>query len=211
MLTLSNGLSGKETVKTTIGELPLHLTFDRVLRWYDMLERDDMDDVAKVEAGWYLFVDPEAKHDFDEDPSYINIAAQTMADLSDYIAEDAYTSDQDGGDAQGTRPEKWFSYDKDAEAIYASFMYDYQIDLVDQVGHMRWEKFHALFNNLSPKSPLMRIIDIRQRDLTGLEGKELADLVEAQDYYRLEGASVDNLNAAFGDMFAALKAKAEGR
>ncbi len=50
---------------------------------------------------------------------------------------------------------------------------------------MRWEKFRALFNNLSPKSPFKRIIEIRQRSTKGLEGEKLASLQEAQNYYAL--------------------------
>lgn len=66
---------------------------------------------------------------------------------------------------------------------------------------MRWEKFRALFNNLSPKSPFKRIIEIRQRSTKGLEGEELASLQEAQNYYALKGQSTSSVDEAIGSMF----------
>lgn len=206
MLSLINGLDS--TVQTDIGELPINLSYNSVLRWYEMNERDDMNVPAKIEAGWFIFIGSHLNfntvHDFE-------VAAKALTDVSDYISVDPYVNaNQDSLDDMSEQsPAQWYSYSQDAEAIYASFMFDYQIDLIDQQNKLRWEKFRALFNNLSPKSPMMRIIDIRQRDTTGLEGQALADLTQAQQYYALEGQSTDELNNSFGDMFSMLKLQAE--
>ncbi|PFD98923.1 hypothetical protein CN288_20335 [Bacillus sp. AFS023182] len=42
----------------------------------------------------------------------------------------------------------------DAERIFSSFLFDYNIDLIEQQGKMQWNKFIALFRNLSSKSPM---------------------------------------------------------
>lgn len=87
--------------------------------------------------------------------------------------------------------------------------FDYGIDLLDQKDKMRWEKFRALFNNLSPKSPFKRIVEIRQRDTSDLKGKALTDLVEAQNYYALKGQSTNEVDDAIGAMFEMLSVQAK--
>ena len=101
---------------------------------------------------------------------------------------------------------KYFSYTKDAEAIYASFLYDYNIDLLECPG-MRWEKFQALFNNLSEDSPLMRIVRIRQTDTSNMEGEQLERIMELQTYYMLdEKDTAENVEQDMSNVFGMLKA-----
>lgn len=49
----------------------------------------------------------------------------------------------------------------DAERIYASFLYDYGINLFEQQGKLQWDEFLALFNNLSEKTPMRTAIHYR--------------------------------------------------
>ncbi|HFR4157319.1 MULTISPECIES: Gp15 family bacteriophage protein [Bacillus cereus group] len=49
----------------------------------------------------------------------------------------------------------------DAEKIYASFLYDYGINLFEQQGKLQWDEFLALFNNLSEKTPMRTAIHYR--------------------------------------------------
>lgn len=206
MLSLTHGLDS--TICTEIGEMPINLMFDNVLQWYKITDQDDMELPDKLVAGWRLFINAGLNFNTLED---YETAANALEDISEYIAADPYVENDEQSDMAGNDvdPVQCFSYEQDAEAIYASFMFDYHIDLIEQQGRLRWEKFRALFNNLSAKSPMMRIIDIRQRDTVGLEGKALSDLVEAQQYYALEGQSADQLNQAFGSMFDMLKVQAQ--
>lgn len=205
MLSLSKKLD--DTVLTEIGELPIDLSFNNVLRWYEMVEDKEMTTAEKIKAAWYVFLGDvkltfTTVHDFE-------VASDAIQSISDYISQDPYTKGIDSEADSSFEPVHWFSYTQDADAIYASFFYDYGIDLIDEQDKLRWEKFRALFNNLSSKSPIMRIIDIRQTDLSKYEGKELTDLAEAQSYYSLESQSVEKLNDQLGGMFSILKQQAK--
>lgn len=205
MLSLTDKL--ESTMKTGVGELPVNLAFNTVLDWYKVSENDDFSIMQKVRIGWQLFFDGQVL-EFDSEKDY-EIAAKALGDLSDYINQDPYNDPDDYQAEQSSPSNKLFSYTQDAEAIYASFIFDYNIDLLDEMDKMRWEKFRALFNNLSPKSPFKRIVEIRQRSTDGLKGEELASLQEAQNYYALEGQSTSQVDDAIGAMFNMLAVQAK--
>lgn len=80
----------------------------------------------------------------------------------------------------------------DAERIYASFLFDYGINLFEKQGEMQWDEFLALFNNLSEKSPMKiamhyRTCEIPKKDKNNADErkrikkmKELYELPEAK-------------------------------
>ncbi|MEW9139061.1 Gp15 family bacteriophage protein [Bacillus wiedmannii] len=49
----------------------------------------------------------------------------------------------------------------DADMIFASFLFDYNINLFEQQGILQWGEFLALFNNLSEKTPMKIAIHYR--------------------------------------------------
>lgn len=49
----------------------------------------------------------------------------------------------------------------DADMIFASFLFDYNINLFEQQGKLQWSEFLALFNNLSEKAPMKIAIHYR--------------------------------------------------
>lgn len=205
MLSLTSKLDS--TMATEAGELPVNLAFNNVLDWYEISENENIDLMQKVKIGWQLFFNGVVLQ-FDSPDDY-EVAANALGDLSEYINQDPYVGQESNSNDNNVTPTKSFSYKQDAEAIYASFIFDYGIDLLDQQDKMRWEKFRALFNNLSPKSPFKRIVEIRQRDTSGLKGKDLADLVEAQNYYALKGKSTNDVDNAIGSMIEMLSVQAK--
>lgn len=67
--------------------------------------------------------------------------------------------------------EKLFDFAADSELIFASFLAEYGIDLTTE--HMHWYKFMALLKSLSPDSPLMRTVRLRQTDTSEIEDDKL--------------------------------------
>ena len=61
--------------------------------------------------------------------------------------------------------EKSFDIEQDAEFIYASFLYDYNIDLFEQQGKLDYRKFIALLRSLSSDTKLQKVIEIREMDI----------------------------------------------
>lgn len=73
------------------------------------------------------------------------------------------------GEEPDNEPAK-MDYEQDADAIYASFLRDYGIDLLET--RMHWNKFRALMSGLSEQSALASRMKLRDMDTSGLKGKD---------------------------------------
>jgi len=205
MLSLTRPLS----TTTEIGdeEWTVDLSFDNVLRWYTLLDDDAVEDAQKVYLAFNAFIGEGT------DATAEQIIA-VVSEISKRIQQTVYggQDDEPSVDLNGDpiSQEHFFSYEKDADAIYSSFMADYHIDLIDEQGKLRWEKFKALLDGLSDQTLFRRIIAIRQKSQAGLEGEELASLIEAQDYYRLDDEDTQvSLDSQMGQVFSMLAESAK--
>lgn len=165
-------------------EYPIDLSYDNVLRFYQLLDDADFDESEKIIAAFHIFFDEEVP----DDPEFLMNVFQL---LGEYVSASPYGGDT--ASSQGNQaPIRYFSFQQDAPAIYASFMDQYGIDLIEEQGKLHWDKFKALLDGLGPETQFRRIVAIRQRTTDDLEGEELASVLEQQQYYCLtDGASVD--------------------
>lgn len=178
---------------------PIDLSFDNILRFYRLLEDKDFSNEEVVEIAFRMF--------FSNCPKDADFALTAFKDISDYISQEPYGND--GGATPGN-PIKYYSFTQDAGAIYASFYEQYGIDLVEQEGKLHWDKFKALFAGLGPKTYFQRIVQIRMKDTSKLEGQELTDVIQAQSYYELdENKTEASRQAQMDSVFAMLKANAD--
>ncbi len=189
-------------------EIPLDLSFDTVLKFYELLEDDRLQSFEKIYKAFDLFYfgdDVLAKQFSFEQKSKL------VEDVSNYIQKNPYGNSDDGStEFEGIEPEKLYSYTQDAGAIYASFFADYGIDLLTQRGKMHYLTFKALLAGLSEKTHFQRILSIRSRSVVGLEGEALTALLELQEYYALDSEkTVSNLDNQLGSMFDMLAAQAK--
>ena len=81
---------------------------------------------------------------------------------------------------------KYVDYNKDAGAIYAGFLQQYNIDLTKERGKLQWNQFHALFDGLSEKTQIKQIIEIRQKPISDIDKDDQADWLNAKAYYSLD-------------------------
>lgn len=163
---------------------PIDLAFDNVLRFYRLLEDRDFTNEEVVETAFEMF--------FGSYPKDADFALAAFKDISDYISQEPYGND---GDAVPGSPIKYYSFTQDAGAIYASFY--------EQYGK-------ALFAGLGPKTYFQRIVQIRMKDTSKLEGQELTDVIQAQSYYELdENKTEASRQAQMDSVFAMLKANAD--
>lgn len=196
MLTLTHRLENSFGYKGN--DYLLDLSFDNVLRWYELMEDDELESVEKIEIAFEMF--------FNACPINDQFMLEAVDSISKFIRVNSY-GNYDETDIIDTKdPIKYYSYTQDAEAIYASFLDQYNIDLIEQQGKLHWDKFKSLLNGLGDSTYFKRIISIRARPLKGLEGEELTALQEAQSFYQLDvNRSVDGQESQMNDMFAALK------
>ena len=81
------------------------------------------------------------------------------------------------GRSAGSRAGRAYSFEHDADYIYAAFMGQYGIDLQD-IGHLHWWKFRAMFNSLSDQTEFVKVMGYRSIDITD-------DMPESQkSFYR---------------------------
>lgn len=79
-------------------------------------------------------------------------------------------------------------FEEDGDYIYASFMQDYHIDLIDEQGKLPWKKFLYLFNGLSAETKIKQVMRIRSMTLpqyNGKNAKQIQELNELKSYYAL--------------------------
>lgn len=88
-----------------------------------------------------------------------------------------------GRDAEEGPPR--MDFEQDADAIYASFLQAYGIDLTE-IPRLHWYKFMALLGTLGEDTPLMRRIALRELDVSRLSGEERARAERAQRAVALE-------------------------
>ncbi|MCP9357371.1 hypothetical protein KBX49_09100 [Liquorilactobacillus satsumensis] len=183
-------------------EYGIDLSFDAVLRWYEMMEETDLTSFEKAEIGFEIF--------FHSCALDINLLVSSTELIAKYIQQKPYGNLTSKSGQSVSEPTKYYSYTQDAEAIYASFLGQYGIDLVDSQGKLHWDKFKALLDGLNDDTYFKRIISVRVKETNGLEGKELTNLIEAQEYYMLdENRSAETQEAKLTDVFNALKTKAQ--
>lgn len=183
-------------------EYSLTLYFDRVIRYMDLSESNDLlpDDIISAGYAWLV-----------EAPKRVPLATQMKVidrifDEIIVVKRRALSTDK--------KPQRAFDFSYDAREIYASFMRDYGIDLVEEQGRMHWCKFLALFDGLSDDTPIKRIMDIRTREIpapTKHNAKEIEQLAKLKTIYALPAKKQDEPEAAkaWDSLFDMLLAKAE--
>lgn len=79
-------------------------------------------------------------------------------------------------------------FELDGEYIYAAFLQDYGIDLIEYQGRLHWKKFLALFQGLSDDTKIKQIMHIRAMDIpapTKHNQEQIRKIMELKSYYAL--------------------------
>ncbi|EAG0819444.1 hypothetical protein A8B99_08420 [Listeria monocytogenes] len=181
-------------------EYKLDLAFDNVLRVIELTEDNSLSDVFRANLAIdVLFVDEMPWPSSNEEDEYANIEEKSLVLIdifTNYIVkenDDGLLYDIDGNKMPSATnnddAEEIASYSltQDADYIYASFLQDYNIDLLDSRGKMHWYKFRALLESLRDDTTIKTIIGIRQAELPSGKGteKERNELIKLKNRYKL--------------------------
>jgi hypothetical protein len=71
---------------------------------------------------------------------------------------------------EGKSSQQIYSYEYDADYIFAAFLETYGVDL--NIENLHWWKFKAMFNSLSEKTKFVEIMGYRAIDLSKIQDKE---------------------------------------
>lgn len=159
------------------------LAYDVVLRLIDLLNDHEMTIRFQMETAFKLLFGNEVEIDLSlEEKS--NVINEIM---KNYVLVEKPSVVFASNNRQSEHEKEYYSLREDADIIFASFFYDYHIDLIDERGKLHWQKFRALLNGLSDKTKLSQVISIRKwkpTDHTSAEEKE--QMRELQRFYSLD-------------------------
>lgn len=207
MLNLKQGLDHDIEIDGTV--YTMDLSYDNVLRWYDLVKDEDLIELEKIVIAFRMFV-PDCPNNTD-----INSKVATVENIAIYLTgkdeeeneqpqDDTYEEDSDSN-------KQYFDFDEDSNYIYASFMQEYNIDLIDQRGKLAWEKFIALLNGMRSNTKFNEIVSIRATELpTGNDDASKAErerLIRLKDVYALK-SSVSIVEQEMDNMFASIMEQA---
>lgn len=196
-------------------EFNVDMAYDNILLLFEMFNDDMIHDTIKMDIAVEMLV-----------IEYEELQISDMHELSDlfyFLMKEFVGIDLKGDkeeseetqakDMQGEieKPKEFMNYEKDAEYIYASFLFDYGIDLFEERGKMHWNKFNSLLINLSDESKLKKVISYRTAKIpTGkhANSEQAEHIRKMKRIYALDRGkkqSPEEMNKAFDSVGNALK------
>ena len=133
-------------------QLTINDSYDNCLLFIEMLQDDELDTTTKIALGCDMMTDAEfITHDMSVTHEIVK-----LNDLLERIIQHVFPNE---GSQENVK--KVYDFSKDGEMIYASFLQDYNIDLLDQKGNMSFQKFIYLLRQLSKDTPFKTALSYR--------------------------------------------------
>lgn len=165
MLDLSRKLTDKLVIDDK--EFPLNLSFDNVLRLFEMWRDEDVPEFVKPHFAVRILTG-ETLEDFTvEEMSEVfnevfeeHISLSTVED--NHVEYDLAGNPMKTTASNGKQEQAPYDIRYDGDYIYASFLQAYGIDLFDVQGKLHWKKFNALLSGLPEGTKFMEVVKIRK-------------------------------------------------
>lgn len=151
----------------------LHLSFDRVLRVFDIQNDEMLTDAEKVDTALYVLIGRKRPKDTKKAEKLYSLICKTYIDVVK-IKPNA---------------ERSLDFKQDAPYIYAAFYQCYGIDLEKQIGKLHWWAFLHLFRGLADDTRMMQIARIRTMPIprpTKYNAEERIRIIRAKAEHRLQ-------------------------
>lgn len=188
-------------------ECALDLSFDNILRIYELKDDDEVNDFEKIEFMFEMLVINHEDIDLTLDQK-----VQTVEFIfSEFITQESVQEKADESEQEEPQ-QKTYDLNKDADYIYASFFMDYGLDLIEQQGKLHWRKFVALLNGLSEKTPFMQVIQIRTMEIPKANKHNEKERQRIKKLKRIYALDKEERNAddVFNDMITAFGGRPKG-
>ncbi|GAQ18037.1 bacteriophage Gp15 protein [Oceanobacillus picturae] len=157
----------------------LDMAFDNILHLSKMLEAKELSEYEKMIFGLEIlvrnFADVETLHHEQQYQLLMKILETKMG----FKSNDNESQNESTGTAK-----KEYDFEIDGKRIYASFLMDYGIDLIEQQGELHWQKFLAMFEGLSDKTPFMQVVQIRNMEVPKADKNNQKDRMKIQKLKR---------------------------
>lgn len=173
----------------------LDMSFDNVLRSLELLSDKDFPPEERVDTLYEMLI---------IDPPDLDLLSQDKVVylvFKEALGIDLKEKPKGGGN-------KPYDLYEDASYIYASFLQDYNIDLIEEQGKLHWKKFNALLDGLREKTKFKEVINIRTMKVpksTKHNQEYRQGVIESKRRYRLKGSqSTENTLNTFNSAMKAL-------
>lgn len=165
-------------VVTNRGKIIVNPAFDTVLEIQRLYLEDSLTDYEKVEQALMMLV-----------KNRWNLRLYTPQEKINLMEEIGRRYIETKKRPQIKKnPTPVLDFEEDGDYIYASFMQDYHIDLIDEQGRLSWKKFLYLFNGLSDDTKIKKVMQIRSMEVpqyNGKNAKQIQQINELKSYYAL--------------------------
>lgn len=165
-----------DSVKVNGHVYALDLEFSKVLRWYEMWKDESLSEEYRMFLSLVMILDidwDKPPKNYSELTTYVD--EDDLSELSgaiiDRIVGDIATSTTVEKDMNGNilsdEEHQYYDFEEDSGYIYASFLMDYQIDLIEarENGSLHWDKFNHLLSGLSEQTKFKKVIEIRSMEI----------------------------------------------
>lgn len=160
---------------------PLDLSFDNVLRLFDMIHDDYIPVIAKPIFALKILLKTSTDGEKQAADSLLErLDIETALEIYKRISEEHVVIKSSRGevkeydlagnliertpiddDEEEDEKEPLFSLKYDGVYIYSSFLQAYNIDLIEAQGKLHWQKFNALLNGLPSNTKFAEVLKIR--------------------------------------------------
>ncbi|MBY0597683.1 Gp15 family bacteriophage protein [Bacillus bingmayongensis] len=134
--------------------LELNLAFDNVLLLFELFEDESINEYMKIDIAINMLVVDESVSDQLSMEQRSTLLLDILKDKLDIDLNSLMKKKIEEKEEEKVPTIPIVDFVVDAERIFSSFLFDYNIDLFEQQGKMHWNKFMALFRNFSNKSPM---------------------------------------------------------
>lgn len=181
MLDISRKLDDKLVIDDK--EYLLNLSFDNVLKMFEMLRDEDIPEYIKPHFAIRMLISQrlegesreEKARSFNEAFEGFSIEEMSkvfksvfeehisLSDVEDnHVEYDLAGNPMKATASDDTKQRAPYDIRYDGDYIYASFLQAYNMDLFDMQGKLHWRKFNALLSGLPEGTKLMEVIKIRK-------------------------------------------------
>lgn len=181
MLDISRKLDDKLVIDDK--EYLLNLSFDNVLKMFEMLRDEDIPEYIKPHFAIRMLISQslegetreEKAKSFNEAFEGFSIEGMSkvfksvfeehisLSDVEDnHVEYDLAGNPMKATASDDTKQRAPYDIRYDGDYIYASFLQAYNMDLFDMQGKLHWRKFNALLSGLPEGTKLMEVIKIRK-------------------------------------------------
>nr|DAD60965.1 MAG TPA: hypothetical protein [Caudoviricetes sp.] len=160
---------------------PLDLSFDNVLRLFDMIHDDYIPVIAKPIFALKILLKTSTDSERQATDSLLErLDIETALEIYKRISEEHVVIKSSRGEVkeydlagnliertpiddyeEEDEKEPLFSLKYDGVYIYSSFLQAYNIDLIEAQGKLHWQKFNALLNGLPSNTKFAEVLKIR--------------------------------------------------